>query len=390
MPLRLLGPTGTVPTVSALHVLGGGAAQALQDKLVVLGYSAETIGDRFLTPFDETTPGAEIIASAISQLIGGATLRHDRQTRWWDVLLSAAFAMLCLAVVIWLPLARAALVLSILLVLYGAAATQAFASGILLSLSLPIVMILPPVLSLGALRLAEARQDAQASARGLAALRRFQSKVLADRLAQDPHYLTTPQSQELFIFFVDLTGFTALSQRLGPEETRILLQDFHNLAAKAVETRGGCVINYMGDGILAVFGLDAPRARASDAKASLAAAAELATAVAEITPADGGAPLACRVGVHVGPVLLSRLGADTHQQVTVSGDTVNLASRLMEVAKTHHAEIVASQAVVDFLQNSEAFGPSRRAKVAIRGRSGEVEVRMWGKSMQTSHQAAAP
>lgn len=232
MPLRLLGPTGTVETLSAAALLDEAPVDALSGKLVVLGYAATGTGDLFATPFDEAVPGAEIIATAISQLVGGPALRHDDSTRTWDVVHTALLATVALILMLWAPLV-AALPLPgcVLLVSFGGV-TVAFAQGVWLSAALPLVGALPPVMLAGVLSLLRERRVARMSEQSLTSLRRFQSPALARRIEQDPEFLSTPQQQDLVVFFVDLTGFTALSQKLGPEGTRALYSSFTSLPAR--------------------------------------------------------------------------------------------------------------------------------------------------------------
>jgi adenylate cyclase len=86
-----------------------------------------------------------------------------------------------------------------------------------------------------------------------------------------------------------------------------------------------------------------------------------------------------RIGLHFGPAILSRLGSPTQQQITATGDTVNVASRLLEVAKQQHCRIVVTE---DLFQaagaptpaNSEP-GPYASLTVSIRGRASDLPVR---------------
>lgn len=377
MPLRALGPTGTVPTISARDLLDSPLPAELSGKLVVLGFSAAAMGDRFVTPFDDDTPGAEIIATAISQLVSGEALRHDGQTRTLDAIHAAILTVLCLALMLGLPLLKAISLSVLVIVVSFAAVTVVFAQGVWLSAALPLIAALPPLAVFAGFRLFVDRFEARKSVQSLAAMRRFQSPALARRIELDPDYLMSPETQKLVIFFVDLTGFTSLSQQLGQNGTRALLQRFHSLTAEAIEPRGGSVINFMGDGALAVFGLEPEKALGTDADAALAAAHALDQSLSRERPLSDSAPLTCRIGLHSGAAVLSRLGADSHQQVTVSGDTVNLASRLMEVAKSEQARIVATLRFVEQLSSERYLEDTRQTDVAIRGRSGDVAVVSW-------------
>ena len=377
MPLRALGPTGTVPTLSAQTLLQGPLADTLSNKIVVLGFTATATGDRFETPFSPDTPGVEVIASAISQLLQSDTLQRNRDTRLWDAAHAGLLTLAVVAAICLLPLfGGVAAALGLLGISFGITAVF-LAWGVWLSAALPLAAAVPPMLAVGAMRYGSERAQARRSERSAASLRRFQSPALAQRIERDPDYLVQPQEQELAVFFVDLTGFTMLSQQLGPEGTQQLLSHFHKLTTKAVEGAGGSVFNYMGDGALAIFGLDAPQSSTA-ADHALSAAFSLVRLLADARV--GQVPherLHCRIGLHKGPATLSRLGAAGYQQVTASGDTVNLASRLMEVAKAQDAVIVASAAFCAALQQDAPMAQATAVHVPIRGRAGDVHVQCW-------------
>ena len=145
---------------------------------------------------------------------------------------------------------------------------------------------------------------------------------------------------------------------------------------------GGVVITYMGDGVLAVFGLPKPRsddaARALDTVEALRAS--MTAWLANLPPAARD-HLDFRIGLHFGPAILSRLGSPTQQQITATGDTVNVASRLLEVAKQQHCRIVVAE---DLFQAASATAPMANIDpglyapltVSIRGRAGDLLVRI--------------
>lgn len=377
MPLRVVGPTGTIPTYSARALLDGTMTEALTGRLVVLGSTASAVGDQFKTAFDERTPGVEVIATAVSQLLGGPTLRRDARLRAWDAAVAGGLAILCTLLVLVLPLSTGVPAATGLLALWLAAVWGLFAAGLWLSAALPLAAAGPPMLAAGILRYASERRGAARSDRAARELKRFQDPALARKIAEDPGYLMTPVVRDLVIFFVDLTGFSRASQDLGPEGTQSFLKMYHTNVTETVEAEGGSILNYMGDGALAVFGLDEGTA-ASPADGALAAAFAL---VDRMALDQGGLPpnrrLSCRIGLHSGPAVLSRLGADSHQQVTATGDSVNLASRLLEIAKAEEAAIVASREFFLALAKAPAPAPERTLTVPIRGRAGTVEIMLW-------------
>ena len=131
-----------------------------------------------------------------------------------------------------------------------------------------------------------------------------------------------------------------------------------------VTAHGGVVITYMGDGVLAVFGL--PKPRSDDAARALAAVEalhELMTAWRAELPPAALERLDFRIGLHFGPAILSRLGSPTQQQITATGDTVNVASRLLEVAKQQHCRIVVTE---DLFQAASAHDAGEHRSGALR------------------------
>ena len=374
LPLRLVGPAGTIPTIPAAEIAD--ASQRLKGKLVVLGFTASALGDRFATPFDASLPGAELLAGAMSQLLGAGPLRRDAQVRRWDAALAGTVAALCTGAVILMPLSTG-LPLALALVLAALGAVWlAFAQGLWLNAALLLAGAGPPLLLAGIGRYAVERRAAARAGRAVQTLKRFQSPVLAELIAGDPGFLRQPETRDLVVLFVDLAGFTRLSQALGPEGTETFLKGFHHLVTDAVHGQGGAVLNFMGDGALAVFGLTGTGG--DSAAGALAAGFALIDSAPHLGRAQGLAePPGLRVGIHAGPVILSRLGDETQQQISVSGDTVNLASRLMEIAKAEGAILAASAPVAEAGRTAGLRAPDALRTLPVRGRAGEVDVALW-------------
>jgi adenylate cyclase len=194
--------------------------------------------------------------------------------------------------------------------------------------------------------------------------------------------------QNAAILFVDLSGFTGLSERLGAQRTRDFLKEFHSIIEDEALRYSGYVESFMGDGAMLVFGLPVPRP--DDARRAIDAALSLGRAlkawIAELTLPDGYA-LGMRIGVHYGAVVLSRLGADTHQHITATGDIVNVASRLLEVGKRMAAQMVFSDDVVAAGGSSDEdmlrsfTGPQ---EVQIRGRTQPLAI--WFGTLDSAEQ----
>ena len=133
------------------------------------------------------------------------------------------------------------------------------------------------------------------------------------------------ERRQVTVLFADISGFTALSERLGAEATHDMLNEFFAVADAAVLRFGGAIDKHIGDAVMAVFG--APVAHTDDPERAVRTACELHDVVRALEP-----PLAIHVGIASGQVVASRMGGEGHKAYTVTGDSVNLASRLTDLA----------------------------------------------------------
>jgi adenylate cyclase len=234
----------------------------------------------------------------------------------------------------------------------------------------------------GAARLWADRSRADTLAVESGTLRRFQPPSLAERLARDPDFLSKPVRQQAAVVFVDLSGFTGLSETLGPDDTRSLLKQFHSLVDQEAVRCDGLVASFMGDGAMILFGLPDPGD--DDACHAVEACVGLCsrtTSWLTSLPTLISSRLGFKIGAHFGPIVASRLGGGSHEHITAIGDTVNVASRLMEVAAAHGAEVALLE---------ELYGAAGEACKAfdtgtldgsmnepIRGRAGALALRLW-------------
>ena len=144
---------------------------------------------------------------------------------------------------------------------------------------------------------------------------------------------TTSEERKLAtILFADVIGSTDLGEQLDPERLRALLQEYFAAMSHVIEDWSGTVEKYIGDAVLAVFGV--PTAREDDPVRALRAATEMLAQIERLNPdfeARHGVRLAVRIGVNTGEVL-APVGARAGGQFLVSGDPVNVASRLQGAA----------------------------------------------------------
>ncbi len=127
------------------------------------------------------------------------------------------------------------------------------------------------------------------------------------------------------VMFADLSGFTALSEKLDPERVREIMNGCFNVLVPIIERYDGTIDKFIGDEIMALFG--APISRENDAEMALRAALEMMEALNQFNQ-DQGLRLGMHFGINTGVVVTGGLGSETRQQYSVMGDAVNLAARL--------------------------------------------------------------
>jgi class 3 adenylate cyclase len=148
------------------------------------------------------------------------------------------------------------------------------------------------------------------------------------------------ERRQVTVLFADLAGYTALSNELDAEEVHALLGCFFDRVDRLVEEHGGHIDKHIGDCVMATFG--APIAHGNDAERAVRAALAIRDAMPELS-ARLGRPLGVHSGVAGGQVVASGTGSASHRAYTVTGDTVNLASRLSDAAASD--EILISEKV---------------------------------------------
>ena len=383
LPIRYYGPAGSFRRYSAAAVLRGEVdAESLRGQVVVVGVTAAGLGDTFATPFDRVAPGVEIFATAISNLLSGDTLARTPSTRRIDAAMAAGLPVAMIALIAMRRAAVGLILAALTLVFWAAGVFLAFVNGYWLNMALPLATSVPLIAGYTGARFLVERHSGRKAAAERATLAKFQSPLLLDHLLHEPEFLGKPVRQDVAVMFLDLSGSTGVVEAMGPERSRDLLHAMQSLVEREVTERRGIVINFMGDGVLAVFGL--PKPQSDDAARAFATVESLHASVAAWIadlPAGARDRLDFRIGAHFGPAILSRLGSPTHQQITASGDTVNVASRLLEVAKQRHCRVIVSDDLFTAARSSPGStnvdaGAYAPVTVPIRGRVGSMQVRV--------------
>ena len=136
------------------------------------------------------------------------------------------------------------------------------------------------------------------------------------------------QQREIAILFADIRGFTALSEGRLPFDVVFILNRYFTAIGRAVETAGGRIDKFLGDGVMALFEVEG--SARDGCRAALAAARAMSEHMDELNASLVGEidrPLRIGIGVHAGPIIIGDMGYGAASSLTAIGDAVNTASR---------------------------------------------------------------
>jgi len=195
---------------------------------------------------------------------------------------------------------------------------------------------------------------------------RYVPRAVADRVISDKGSLA-PVEREATVMFIDVAGFTELTERFGPTRIVDVLNAFFDAATRIIGEHDGIVTQFQGDAVLATFNVplvDLNHAgRAVECARKIVLTAETST--------FGGTELAVRVGLNTGSVVAGNVGGGGRQNYTVHGDAVNLAARLEAMNKELGTRVLISESTALAAGRDDL---TEVARVKVRGLSGERPV----------------
>ena len=173
------------------------------------------------------------------------------------------------------------------------------------------------------------------------------------------------------VLFTDVSGFTAMSEKLDPEEVTEIVNQFFAVLTEPIYRFGGVVDKYIGDAIMALFG--APVAHEDDPERAVWAAYEMQKAAKEFADkleAKTGIGLKVRIGINTGLVVAGVVGGAQKQDYTVMGDTVNLAQRMEANARPGKVLVTGET----YRQTRHRFGFLTLDPITVKGKVQPIEV----------------
>ena len=190
----------------------------------------------------------------------------------------------------------------------------------------------------------------QANARRFRLQRYFSPGVGELLEEQEAETLAQGKDCELTILFIDIRGFTSLSEQLSTREVVELLNSYHAHMVEAIFSHGGTLDKYLGDGLIAYF--NAPVDQPDHAERAVACALEMERRLVDLNEArskEGKVTIKMGIGIHTGRAIVGDIGAPHRREFTAIGSSVNVASRLEGMTKEVERPLVVSEATAQLV-----------------------------------------
>lgn len=176
------------------------------------------------------------------------------------------------------------------------------------------------------------------------------------------------QSKEVIVFFSDIRGFTAFSEKKRPEEVVAMLNEYFAVMVKIINSHGGIVDKFIGDAIMAVWGV--PASTPKDAHNAVKACLEMRKALAELNErrmTRSESPIQIGMGLHSGTAISGTIGSEERMEYTIIGNTVNTGSRIESSTKAFGSDLLVSDTVLEKI--GDAFLAEYAGAAEVKGRS---------------------
>jgi len=342
----------------------------LRDKIVLIGAAAAGLQDLRVTPLSNTTPGVEILATAIDNL---------KNARWMERAPGWVPAALAAAMILGLFAAFRARRSPLEAGLGLAAVSAALVGGAYAALGLGwILPVLAPLIFAWAFylygALLEYLRERRARREAVRMFSRFLNPVVVKRIVEQGATVESlsGRTRSISVLFSDIRGFTSLSETRPPQEIVSLLNRYFSRQVEVVFRHGGTLDKFIGDCIMAFWGapLDDPR----HAEHAVAAALEMQRVLLAFREelGEAGAGFDVGIGINTGSAVVGFIGAEQKLDYTAIGDTVNLASRIEGLTKEVQARLLVSRETMLACRNAFDFTP--RGSYKVKGREQPVEL----------------
>lgn len=300
----------------------------IEGKIVLVGSSAQSLFDIRATPLSPSVPGVHLHADILEQIITGQFLVRPDWMRGLEIVVIVLVGMTVTALA-----ARERPVPGLLAVLF-CVGTVSVGGWLAFTWGGFIVNSFEPAMTALAVYLPAATISVFGKERARQAIRDrfnyFLPREIVDEIAEDPDDKLTPTgaARELSVMFVDMRGFSTISEPMAPEAVVRMLNIYLAAVADALTAAGATIDKFMGDSVMAFW--NAPLLDANHAERAVRAVMTVEEALAEVGDrlvAQGLPRVEARIGVNTGPAYVGLMGSEERLNYSCVGDSVTLAAR---------------------------------------------------------------
>ncbi len=297
-------------------------AGELKGKIILVGATAQDLHDDYLVPTSEgkRMPGVEIHANALQTILTRKFIDYQSEKSTWI----AVFALSLLTALLFWGLSGTKSLIGAIILFIGvfASALVLYNRGIIVNLiHLPLAIIATGVASVSYI----AKNEAKHRKHILGVFGRYVSKEVVDHLLKNEKSLELGgKEQEISVLFVDIRGFTSISEKLKPKQVIEFLNYYFSKMTDVVFKNNGTLDKFIGDCIMAVF--NSPENDPDHAYNAVKTAVEMQEACKK--QKQGLPAIKIGIGVNTGRAVVGNMGSTQRQEFTALGDTVNTSSRL--------------------------------------------------------------
>jgi adenylate cyclase len=349
----------------------------IEGHIVFVGTSAAGLLDRRITALGETVAGVTIHAQAAEQILAQAFLHRPDWAHGLETVATILAGALVSILLVKLGARFAAPVLVGVIALLAAGAWFSFTEAkLLLDPVFPVISVGVVYLGVTGWLYLTTERDKRFVRR---AFGRYLAPELLQRLEAAPDNLRLGgEIRPMSVMFMDIRGFTPISERLSPEELVSFLNVLFSPLTEAIQRQQGIVDKYIGDSIMAFW--NAPVDVPDHAARACAAALEMRSMVEHLNRSDAfgfqasGAPdlvVEVGIGINTGEACVGNMGSETRFNYSVVGDTVNIAARIEGDCKRAGVSILLSEETV---RAAPQFAVLEAGAVRLKGKSNPVKL----------------
>lgn len=312
----------------------------VQGRICIVGSASTASGDLHSSPLGSNTPGVDVPVNVANMALTGNSIR--RAPRWVNLAyLLAVGILVSIAVGHWNTTLSAGLTAGVVAGSLGVYALLFSRAGLLISGAGPAVTAVFAFAGVTAFKELVTLRSKRKLQREL---EKSTSPELVKILMEHPEFLSQPRKMEGTFFFSDVKSFTSISEKMTADVLFPFINRYLDCMTRVLKGRLAYLDKYIGDGIMALFGIPVPsREHALDAcRAALECQAALVALNAEFKR-EGHPQLKTRIGLNSGEVSAGYMGGAERSDYSVLGDAVNLAARLEGANKEYGTSIMLSE-----------------------------------------------